>query len=90
MSRGDWQEELDGKRFSTSLGSFQCYGKKSITFNLEFSAYISVSLAAKEWKTCLDLSLYTFTLCGFQGLVHHENMSFCCLCIFVSFGGGQC
>lgn len=72
------------------LWFFSVLWKKALTFNLEFSAYISISLAAKEWKTCSNLSLYTFTLCGFKGLVNPENMSFCCLCIFVSFGGGQC
>lgn len=80
----EWQEIF------YSFGFFSVLWKKPITFNVEFSAYISVSLAAEEWKTCLDLSLYTFTLCSFKGLVNPENMSFCCLCIFVSFGGGQC
>lgn len=82
MYRGDWWEELGGKRFSRALGSFQCYGKKPLTFNLEFSEYISISLAAKKWKTCLAWSLYTFTLSGFKGYSILKTIPFV-VCVFL-------
>lgn len=43
-----------GGRF-LGLWVFSVLWKK--TFNLEFSEYISISLAAEEWKICLDSSL---------------------------------
>lgn len=58
---------------------FNAMGKKPLTFSQEFSEYISISLAEKEWKTCLDLSLYTFTLSGFKSLVSPESTSFYCV-----------
>lgn len=38
------------------LGFFSGLWRKK-NYYLEFSNYISISLAAKEWKTCLDSSL---------------------------------
>lgn len=55
---------------------FNAMEKKPLTFGLEFSMHILISLAAKEWKTCLVLSLNTFTLCGFRSLVSPENTPF--------------